>query len=213
MSYTTPELIQAELRADTAFGSATTPSLASVNTWIEQTDSYIDGIANKVYAVSSYTDTFHNGGELLLFLKNTPLVSVTSVEYNNSIVGVAPNWVTLTEYTNYSFDADKGVIILVAGSFTVAPGYNKYRVTYNSGYTVLPKNVEMLATKLVTSRVLSGIISQNVNERNAGGSISVGDISIVEPADYGVGSYKQLKNDIKDLESDITSGFQVYRYG
>jgi len=213
MSYTTASLIQVELRASTAFSNSTNPSLATITTWIEEIGSYIDGLASKVYAVTTYTDVFHYGGENFLFLKNTPLVSVTKVEYNSSAEGVAPVWTTLTEYTNYTADLDKGIVILNFTAFNPKSGYNRFRVTYSSGYATIPKNVQMLATKLVASRVLTSLINQNVNERNDGGSISVGDISIVEPASYGVASYKELKADIKDLENTLSGGFKVYRYG
>jgi hypothetical protein len=66
---------------------------------------------------------------------------------------------------------------------------------------------------MVAERVLNSLISQNVNETNDGGSISVGSISIVEPSSYGVNSYKQLKTDIEELKKSIYGTFGVYRYG
>lgn len=216
MAYTTASLIEAELRATSVFDTTTNPTLASVTEWIAETDSYIDGVASRVYDVATYTDIFHYNGEYYLFLKNTPLSSVTTVEYNSAARGEAPSWATLTLNTHYLVDDSKAVIMLVFGTGTTfAPraGFNRFRVTYDSGYSTIPKNIQMLATKLVAERVLSSLITKNVNERNDGGSISVGDISIVEPASYGVNSYKQLKTDIKELERKVQGGFKVYRYG
>jgi hypothetical protein len=213
MAYTTPELIASSLRADTSFSSTTIPSLDDVNVWINEIDSYIDNLANRKFAVSGYEELYHYDREAFLFVRYTPLVSVTTLEYNTSSNGSAPVWVTLTENTDYIVDLRKGMIVLLTSTYNYGCGYNKFRVNYVSGYTTLPMNVQMLATKLVTQRVLDTLISKNVNERNDGGSISVGDISIVEPSNYGVGSYRQLGADIGKLEESIVGGFRVLRYG
>lgn len=213
MSYTTAELVQSELRADTAFSGSTVPSLSDVTTWISQYDSYIDGLANRVFEVTAYTELVHYDKEAYLFIRHTPLVSVTTVEYNTNSDGEAPEWVTLTENTDYAVDEKKGMIILFAKTYSYGTGYNKFRLSYTAGYSTIPTNVQMLSTKLVTQRVLNTLVSKNVNERSDGGSISVGDITIVEPANYGVGSYRQLGEDIHKLEEDIVGGFRVLRYG
>jgi len=61
-------------------------------------------------------------------------------------------------------------------------------------------------------RILNTSIQKNVMTGNDGGSVSVGSISIVEPASYGVNSYRELSNDIKILKEDILKGFGVFRY-
>jgi hypothetical protein len=91
-------------------------------------------------------------------------------------------------------------------------GKKRFKIIYTAGAESTPKVVQKLCTKLVAERVLSSLIFDNVNTGNDGGSISVGSISIVEPASYGVSSYKQLKSDIDKLKEDITGGFGVYRY-
>ncbi len=215
MAYTTAQLVQYELRAASEFSATTEPSLSTVTTWIDQTDSYIDNLSRKVYNVSSYTDIFNYSGEGVLFLKNTPVVSITSVEYDSSSLTESPSWITLTEYTHYKVDVAHGSVTLYPSRFSsgIKDGVNRFRVVYSSGYSSIPGNVQMLATKLVTSRVLESLINDNVNSRADGGSISIGTIRIVEPASYGVNSFKTLKSDIKQLETDVLGGFRVYRYG
>lgn len=66
---------------------------------------------------------------------------------------------------------------------------------------------------MITHRVLSTLINNNINEGNDGGSISVGSINIVEPESYGVNSYKQLLADIEAGKSKLISGFGVFRKG
>jgi len=213
MGYTTASLVESSLRATASFSSSTTPTLETVNGWIEEVDSHIDGLANRVFDVKGYSELFHFGGEAYLFVRNTPLVDVTSVEYNISSDGTAPSWVTLTENVDYIVDSVKGMIVLLSTVRSYSQGYNKFRVIYTAGYTVLPPRVRMLATKLVALRVLDSLIYSNVNSRNDGGSVSVGDIRIVEPSSYGVGSYKQLQSDIASLEDGLVGGFRVLRYG
>jgi len=213
MAYSTVKLVEAELRTTTEFSSSTNPTLLTVENWIDEADSYIDATGNRIYGISDYEDKLHYDGEPYLFVKHSPLLEVTTLSYNSAVPGDAEAWTVLTEDTNYIIDKDKGMIILITSSFTPKDGYNRFKVAYASGYDPLPFNIQSLSTKMVTLRVLNSLITQNVNERNDGGSISVGDISIVEPTSYGVGSYKQLKDDIKDLESSLVGGFRVYRYG
>lgn len=215
MTFTTPTLIEAELRAATAFSESTVPSLSAVTTWIEQTDDYIEGLASTKYGEHNYSETFNYSGEELLFVKHTPLISVSSVEYDNSDLGENPSFSTLAEHTQYKVDKDKGCIVLYPSKFSSLPkdGVDRFRVNYTAGYSSVPANVQMLATKLVANRVLESLINQNIDTRADGGSISVGDIKIVEPANYGVGSFKQLKSDIDNLKNEVVGGFKVYRYG
>jgi hypothetical protein len=55
-------------------------------------------------------------------------------------------------------------------------------------------------------------LNANINEGNDGGSISVGSISITEPASYGVQNYRRLKDDIATLKKELTERTGVYRY-
>jgi hypothetical protein len=66
---------------------------------------------------------------------------------------------------------------------------------------------------MVASRVLDSLFAGNTNSGETGGSISVGSISIVDPANVGVGTYRELKTGIKELQNDLVRNFSVYRYG
>ena len=218
MSCTTAELIQVELRAASEFTESTIPSLSTITTWIGQTCDYISSLAGKDYSVSEKGDYFNYKNETELYLKYTPLVTVVSVEYDDSDLTEVANWNTLTELSQFKTDVDKAVIVLYPSEFlqTLKVGLNRFRVTYNAGYATVPPSVQMLATKMVANRALETLINQNIDTRADGGSISVGDIRIVEPANYGVGSYKQLKSDIATLTDSVvggSKGFRVYRYG
>ena len=211
--YSDASLVKSELRASEDFSSTTIPTLSEVSNWIEEESAYIDAKANRVFGVEEYSEFIHYDGEAYLFVRHTPLVGITTIKYNTSSNGVTANWVTLTPEVDFVVDTKRGMVVLLSTTYSYSNGYNKFEITYDSGYETLPLQVQMLTTKRVAQRVLNSLLAQNVNERNDGGSISVGDISIVEPGNYGVGSYKQLGTDINKLEEDIVGGFRVFRYG
>lgn len=207
-AYTTVGLVQAELQTATEFSSSTLPTVSDIEEWIAEESAYINGIANTVFGSTLYSSEFIDyDGSGDLILENSPLISVTSVQYNNYPLGSAlgTSWTTKTLDTDYTVYSDRGIVRLLEDRWTPDPGNKRFCVTYSAGYTTVPYNVRKLATKLVAERVLSTLLQKNINERNDGGSISVGSISIVEPSSYGVASFKQLKADIDALKQEIIS--------
>mgnify|MGYP006935510409 CR=1 FL=1 len=216
MAYTNATLIEAELRADAAFSGSTVPSLTQVTTWITETDAYIDHLSSNAYAQQTITDEYIDyRGESELILKHSPIISVSSLSYNTNTLGsdLGEGWVVKSEGTDFIVKKEAGTLILPFTTFSPGTGLRKFKCTYVSGYATTPATVQMLATKMVASRVLDSLLSSNVNEGNDGGSISVGSISIVEPGSYGVNTYKEMKSQIKELQADLVRNFSVYRYG
>lgn len=215
MAYTTTTKIEAELRAPSAFSVNTIPSLVQVTEWITETTDYIDSLTGTSFASTSRTE-FHNynPSDENVYLTHTPLISVTDIAYNVSPMGVTPSYVGRVVDEDYVVYENEGRVFINLSRWQPNHSHPKaIRVNYTSGYSTVPGRVAMLATKLVAKRVLDSLIMNNVNERNAGGSISVGSINIVEPNDYGIGSYSKLGTDIKDLTSQILyQDFRVYRY-
>jgi len=213
MVYTTAALVQGELRATNTFGTDTNPTLSTVNTWIEQVTDRINDKAHYSFETTAYTDYFdYNSSDL--FLRHSPVLSITSLKYNSAADGETKVWVTKTEDTDFITYDKEGRIKFIPSKFTPNVGSKNIEVIYSAGYSSVPSRVEELATKMVAQRVIESLLSNNVNERNAGGSISVGSINIVEPGDYGVGTFKQLNSDIVSLMNEVThNDFMVYRYG
>ena len=212
--YTDDTAVASELRTTDLFASTTIPSLEDVSEWIGQYSDYIDGLANKSFIATDYTQYFDFDGSTELYLKNTPVNSITSIRYNTAKLGATEVWVDKVEGTDFIHYPEKGFIKIITSNWTtLASGFRNIEVVYNAGYTVVPGRIKLLATKMVASKVLSTLLNENVEGRNDGGSISVGDIKIVEPGAYGVNSYKNLNQDIKDMEDDLVNGYRVYRYG
>lgn len=215
MAYTTTSKIEAELRATASFSASTIPTLAQATEWIEEVTDYIDALAGQSFESTTYTEYHdYNPSDRNIYLRHTPVVTLTSVSYNVSNVGVAPSYVDKTENEDFVFYDDEGRIEINYNTWQPDPSHPKaVKIVYNAGYSSVPGRISMLATKLVAKRVLDSLIMNNVNERNAGGSISVGSINIVEPNDYGLGSYSKLGVDIEDLKRELLyKDFRMYRY-
>jgi hypothetical protein len=213
-TYTTPELVQAELRQDEAFASFTTPTVDTVNEWIKESSEYINQISGRVYGLNTYTEILDYNGEDKLYLQNAPVNTVTSVLYATAPLGSDSYSLSDTKVLNkdYTIYNDEGLIALLP-SWSPAVGRKRIQVTYTAGLasTDTPKTVQMLATKLVTKRVIDSVIGKDINQKQSGKSVSVGSISIVKPADFGVSQYNLLKQEIADLQNSIINGTTAYR--
>ena len=216
MAYTTTTLIEAEIRASASLSATSIPSLTQVTNWMAETDAYIDHLSSNSYAQQTVVDEYIDyEGESELILRKSPVISVTSLLYNTNSLGsdLGEGWAIKTSGTDYVLNKPTGTLILPFTSFSPTIGRRKFKTTYVAGYGTTPPVVQMLATKMVAVRIIDSLLSSNVNEGNDGGSISVGSISIVEPASYGVNTYKTLKDEIKNLQTDLVRNFSVYRYG
>lgn len=214
VSYTTAELVQNELQAASAFDATTLPSLSTITTWIEEESAQIDNDAGTTFASTTDTIDIDYDGEEVLPMKGSPIISVNSLTYNTNPLGYSGGtaYTTLAEESHYSIYDNRGEIVLLLENFSPKSGRKRFKIDYTYGYATTPDVVQKLATKKVALRVLNTLIQKNINERNDGGSVTVGSISIVEPNSYGVNSYKELVNEIKDLEMRVTKDDGVHRY-
>ncbi len=211
--YTTTSLIEAEIRATTPFSGSTIPTLTQVTTWIEEESNEINQLAGYNIGETSYSETIDYNGEELIALRHSPLISVNSVLYSTSDLGA--NYALTTtkvEGTDYSYYPETGELVILLSHWSPDSGRKRIQVNYTAGYSTTPMLIQKLATKKVAKRVLDTLVNYNLDQGNTGGSVSVGAISIVEPENLGLSTFKQLKTDMADLENKIVSGFGVYRY-
>jgi len=210
--YTEAGLVKAELRATVDFSSTTSPTADDVDTWITEASAAINTIAGRTYGQTNYSETFDYNGTDVLVLRNAPLISVTGLLYSTSALGTDTYSlsVTKTEDVDYTVYQEEGEIEILSG-WSPQCGKKRIKVNYVAGNAITPSEIQMLATKKVTKRVIDTLLSKDVNEKKSGKSVSVGSISIVKPADFGVSQYKTLSSDIARLEQDIIGGTSVYR--
>jgi hypothetical protein len=203
--YTTPALVQAELRTSTAFSSITIPSIDAVNNWIEEESRYIDTLTNSVYSSNTASSILVDyDGEGRLRFPHAPLISITKIEYRE----IDNTFTTLVEGFDEDFLSylDLGEVEFISN---YSPGNKKFRLTYNYGTTTVPLDIQKLATLLVTKRTLLTLANSQANTE--GGSIQIGTIQITDPTSYNVNYINNLSNEIKDYVANIGRGFKVYR--
>jgi uncharacterized protein YjdB len=134
------------------------------------------------------------------------------VLYTTSALGTTNYGLTNTavQGTDYDVYLDSGEIIILSNKFKT--GNKSIQVNYTAGYEQVPKIVQKLTTKLVTKRVLDSVVQGNMEQGNVGGSISVGNINIVEPENLSISTYKVLNGEIERLRNDLKNRSGVYRY-
>lgn len=213
-TYTTAKLVQAEIQSEKQFSATTDPSKTTVDRWIKEISEYVNEMSGTVYGQTTYTEDIDYEGSEYITLKNSPVISVTTLKYNKNPIGSSSgeDYETKTEDTDYTVYNDRGQVAILFNNFNPSTGRKRIEIVYEAGFATTPVSIQQLATKMVALRVLNSVISSNVNEGNDGGSVSVGSISIVEPSGIGINSYKQLKQDVRELLDDLTKGNGVYRY-
>lgn len=212
MTYTTPQLVKAELRASEDFASYTTPSLSDVQEWISEISDEISQLAGRVFTETEYTEVFDYGGDDILLLKNAPVLSIESVKYSPFPLGSPEYSLTQerTEDIDFTLYKEAGEIEILP-NWKPMPGLKRIEVKYTAGFTQIPRTIQMLATKKVARRVIDTLLSKDINQKQSGKSVSVGSIRIVKPSDFGVTQYRTLNEQITKLEGDVVGGTSLYR--
>jgi hypothetical protein len=207
--YTTPSLVQAELRASTAFSSSTIPSEDTVWNWIDEESRVIDAMTGQIFSnqvvSSAYIDY---DGEQVLRFPQAPLVSIDKVEYNSGGLS-EPSWTELEEGFGKDFLSylDLGEIEFINKTYT--PGSKKFRLSYTYGYGSIPAEIQRIATLMVAKRTLLSLASNQANTE--GGSIQIGTIHITDPTNYSINYLNTMDNTIKEGLKNLSYRFKVYR--
>jgi hypothetical protein len=210
--YTTPELVQAELRAADSFASFTLPSIDAVNEWIEEASEEINHVSGRIYGETEYTEYIDYRGEDRIYLKNAPLIEVETVLYSEAPLG-SPEYslsILKEEGVDYEPYLEEGYLYLLP-SWKPSLGSKRIQIVYTAGYEVIPKTIQQLATKMVAKRVLDTIIEADLNEQKSGKTTAVGPVRITKSSSFGVSQYKVLHTDIDRLKEKIIGGTTAYR--
>lgn len=99
------------------------------------------------YVADAKTETFSGGGFYVYYLKEHPVISVSSLEYSTDY---GQTYTAGTVYTDWVYDPSVlGVRCLWDSGFTDM--INGYRVTYNSGYEDgTPEDLKLAVMDLIT---------------------------------------------------------------
>lgn len=122
----------------------------------------IEDIENNVIfrklSVQTHTD-YYNGGTSRIFLKNYPLVAITSIN-DDPFYEFASD--TLIEATDYYTFNDAGEIVLKAYNFM--SGEKNVKIVYSAGYSTFPRDLKEAIIKMVYAEYLTLRASGNVIE-------------------------------------------------
>lgn len=122
-------------------------------------DTEIDAIIPKVsqlvktYCRQTFVDNYDdpksvqvNGGDSIIYLKETPIVSIQAVETS---IDYGKTYSTLEEFTDWVYDTENhGIRSLSRLGFPAR--LNGYKITYTCGYEVLPDDLKLAVMDLVT---------------------------------------------------------------
>jgi len=210
--YTTADLVRARLMAEDPFTTNTSPTVNTVERWIQQVSERINQKTGRVWGETEYEEYVDYSGMERITLKHAPITEVISVEHDPYPLGAsnAGTWDTKIEDTDYTVYKTQGQIVPLA-SWNPRDGLKRIRVTYKAGYEQTPLMVEELATDMVAIKVLDSLLFSKGNDVTTGGSISIGQVNIVDPSDYGVANYNRLRLNVDELMKDI-AGQGYYRY-
>jgi len=167
MVYTTITDVQNYLR--TTFSSSTTPTDTYVNSLITDIDSEIDALTGTTWTSTANTEYFDlNQTTNRFIVSKYPLISITSVEYNdytNTDPTFNPNWV--------AFDNNRLVGDFIITDKSVS-GENKVKIVYNYGHASVPADVKKLATLMVVKQIVASDDVANSGTE----SLSIGSLSL-----------------------------------
>ena len=207
MAYTTIELISAELNGVVIDGT-TVPSDTTVTNWIAETESEINQRTGKTWETVTVADEIvdYDGTGYVRFPK-APIVSITSIEYNEKPNNETPSWVTIdaSEYIEYSADGE----VKFVGNTQPSAGLQKLRLNYESGYDSVPGYIQRLATLSTAKRFIQSVVFADAKEQ--GGSVTVGNISISDPTAFGGSQIRDIDKEIEAIYGSRINSTHVYR--
>lgn len=217
MGYTTITLIEAELQSD-AINASSTPSSDDVSTWIDEVDAQIELMTGEVFSSTiSSSEYYDYDGDGTLLPINAPIISIDELRYNkNTLSFSSADWVTLEEGQgkNYIYYDKEGEIVFINGNGAtnkILPksGARRLCLTYTYGHNSVPKDIQRLATLMVSKRVISSLVNSQANTE--GGEVTVGPITVKDPSNFSVSYIKDINTEIKDLTSNLGYDLKTYR--
>jgi len=158
-----PLVTRAEYKAYQGISSTT--SDVAIDTLITKVSELVKSICRRSFV--DYVDEakveYSEGGSSTIELTETPIITVSSLEYSSDY---GANYSTLTEYTNYVLSKTQNNLrpILVVSPPPEVIGYipygsrsnpifpeaiNGYRITYTAGYETLPEDLKLAVLDLI----------------------------------------------------------------
>jgi len=182
MAYSDLDLVSAYLGGVTIDDDSAVSS-TDVTEWLAWADAEIDKITGSKFVTGSVSEEVYDyDGSGFLRLNKRPVISVTTLEYNDVPLGSGDaNWVELVQGRasddDFILSHDYSGEVMFHGT-RPSTDVGATRVTYTYGYATTPVVVKELATALVAKNWLMAVVSKDTNDSPS--NISVGSISITK---------------------------------
>lgn len=209
--YTDADSVSAILNGVTISGT-TTPSDDQVDAWIAQASNELEVMTGRIWTSTTASSVILDyDGSGYLRLPKSPVISISSLEYNKQGLGSSSSeWTSLTEgrTNDFIFYSDEGEVQFF-GSNTPPAGQQRIRVSYTYGYASTPLWVEKLCAQMVARRFIASVVQGDAKEQ--GGSITVGNITISDPSTFSASFLRQLDTEIEDTLGKFINQTHVFR--
>lgn len=118
-----------------------------INQLIPQVSEYVKTYCNRTFVdyVNEAKVEITSGGFAYILLKESPTISIQSIEYTTDY-GVT--YTTLTEYTDYILDLENDRIQCLSAS-EFPKQVNAYKITYYAGYETLPADLKLAILDII----------------------------------------------------------------
>ncbi|TAL08219.1 MAG: phage gp6-like head-tail connector protein [Nitrospirae bacterium] len=103
---------------------------------INQASQQISNYCERIFQAADYVEQYNGSNIDQLVLNQRPLNSVTKLEYRGTTLN-QDNWYTL-DNSYFHTDSTAGILKLL---FAAEGRWDKWRVTYNAGYSTIPSDL------------------------------------------------------------------------
>jgi hypothetical protein len=131
---------------------------------IDSVSAEIETICYRKFNADDYTETFDGNGTTELYLNQFPINTVTTVEYGTPF-DVANNPRIEIESDEYVIDSNIGMLEFL---FSSAEKNQYFKISYNAGYTTIPADLNLIATKWVETSFNNTKVNGNYKSEKLG---------------------------------------------
>lgn len=141
---------------------------ALIDALIEVANDYLEKKEfNRIFSAADYIDEQSNGsGWNFFFVKNPPINSLTNVK----VVTYYSDSEDTTIYTSSAlvYEASTGMIQFRNTNCIWPPGFQNIRVTYNGGFTTIPRAIEQIAANFVLQNYDPRLVVESLQKERIG---------------------------------------------
>ena len=206
-------LLEAEREIDERSGMSfsSTTTTQEIYDWNQYTTNMSPERLNYVGGDNTRSDYWNVAVRDRLWLRNRPIVSITTLQRNTAGESSTDSWATLTENTGTSGDYVLTPVSKSAGYVDFVGnrprnGKRAVRITYLHGYSTTPKNISRLATLLAVKSIVLTKISRSFFDSPS--SISLRGI-MIDRSGASQGYIKMLNEEIDRLWKGIGEEWKV----